>query len=75
LAARDLAGARAALQRSLALNPGNTSNRLKWAQLQFIAGNLPAARKLLTELRGALLSKEERQTLEQVLDAINMATH
>lgn len=74
LAAKDLAAARAALRHSLDLNSGNPSNRLKWAQLQFIAGEFPAARQTLLALRDVLLSTEERQTLEQVLATINMST-
>lgn len=66
---RDLVAARSALGRSLALNPGNPSNRLKWAQLVFISGGREQARRLLLELRGENLSVDERQTLNELLTA------
>jgi hypothetical protein len=68
----DLAAARAALARSLKLNPLEDSNRLKWAQLLFISGEREAARDLLLALRGVQLSGEERNTLEELLTAINI---
>jgi len=69
---RDLPAAKAALDRSLALNPGNPSNRLKWAQLLWIAGDRQGAHKLLLELRPERLTAEERKTLEQLLAAGNI---
>jgi thioredoxin-like negative regulator of GroEL len=66
---RDLAAARGALGQSLALNPGNSSNRLKWAQLVLISGEREQARRLLLELRGENLSADERQTLNELLAA------
>jgi Tfp pilus assembly protein PilF len=75
LVAKDLSAAQAALARSLALYPASPSNQLKWAQLQFIAGDFSAARASLLALRGALLTAEERQTLNEVLATINMSTH
>jgi hypothetical protein len=72
---RDGAAARAALGQSLALNPGNPSNRLKWAQLLFISGEQAQARTLLLALRGENLSAEERQTLNELLAAGNMTKH
>ncbi|MDP3701020.1 MAG: pilus assembly protein PilF [Hylemonella sp.] len=72
LSERDLAGAREALARSLALNPGHPSNRLKWAQLLWISGERQAARELLLKLRADRLTGEERQTLEQLLATGNI---
>lgn len=66
---RDVAAARNALGRSLALNPGNPSNRLKWAQLLFISGEREQARRLLLELQGESFSAEERQTINELLAA------
>ncbi len=70
---RDLAAARAALARSLALNPLDESSRLKWAQLLFVSGERQAAKDLLLVLRGARLSGDERNTLQELLTAINIA--
>jgi hypothetical protein len=66
---RDLAAARRALGQSLALNPGNPSNRLKWAQLVVISGEREEARRLLHELQDENLSADERQTLNELLAA------
>jgi Flp pilus assembly protein TadD len=66
---RDLAAARRALGQSLALNPGNPSNRLKWAQLVVISGEREEARHLLHELQDENLSADERQTLNELLAA------
>lgn len=68
----DLPAARAALARSLKLNPLEDSNRLKWAQLLFISGEREAARDLLLALRGVQLSVEERNTRDELLTAINI---
>ncbi len=75
LHAHDLAAARAALGRSLTLNPANPSNRLKWAQLLVIAGEQEQARPLLLELRDLNFSADERKTLNELLAAYNMAGH
>jgi len=75
LQAHDLAAARRALGRSLALNPSNLSNRLKWAQLIFISGQREQARQLLLELRDENYSAEERKTLNELLATFNMAGH
>jgi hypothetical protein len=72
LHAHDMSAARGSLGQSLALNPGNPSNRLKWAQLLYISGERNAASKLLLALRGENLSGEERKTLEELLAAINI---
>jgi hypothetical protein len=66
---RDGPAARMALGRSLALNPGNPSNRLKWAQLLLISGEREQARRLLLELQGESFSAEERQTINELLAA------
>jgi hypothetical protein len=66
---RDGPAARNALARSLTLNPGSPSNRLKWAQLLFISGDREQARRLLFELQGENFSAEERQTLNELLAA------
>lgn len=73
LQAHDLPAAGAALAQSLKLNPANPSNRLKWAQLLFIAGERAPARQLLLDLRDANLAAEERKTLNELLAADNMA--
>ncbi len=75
LRAHDLAAARAALGLSLALNPANPSNRLKWAQLLLISGQREQARQLLLELRDENYSAEERKTLNELLATLNMAGH
>lgn len=67
---KDLLASRAALRHSLDLAPQNPSLRLKWAQLEFIAGDRPAAKKLLLELRPTSLDKGERETLENLLVAL-----
>jgi hypothetical protein len=68
----DMAAARAALARSLKLNPTEISNKLKWAQLLFIAGEREAAGKALLTLRRENLSKDERITLDELMAAINI---
>lgn len=69
----DLAAARRALGQSLALNPSNSSNRLKWAQLLMISGEMAEARQLLQALRTGYFSAEERKTLDELLAALNMS--
>ncbi len=64
---RDLVGAKEALGQALALNPGNPSNRLKWAQLLWLEGDRHAAKQQLLKLRTEPLLAEERQTLEELL--------
>ena len=73
LQANDLPAAGAALGQSLKLNPANPSNRLKWAQLLFIAGERVPARQLLLDLRDANLAADERKTLNELLAAGDMA--
>jgi hypothetical protein len=74
---RDLTAARRELGQALKLNPGNPSNRLKWAQLMLIAGGQEQepARRLLLELRGENFSEDERQTLNELLAANNPMRH
>ncbi len=67
LKAKDLPAAGQALGQSLALNPGNPSNRLKWAQLLWLAGEREPARQLLLDLRDQNFSAAERQTLNELL--------
>jgi hypothetical protein len=67
LRARDLPAAEAELARSLALVPHNPSNRLKWAQLDFLQGRYREAYSKLTELRDANLVRSEKETLAQLL--------
>ncbi|SFV01893.1 hypothetical protein SAMN05216350_11384 [Polaromonas sp. YR568] len=64
---RDGAAARRALGQSLALNPGNPSNRLKWAQLLLISGEKDEARRLLLGMQGENFSEDERNTLNELL--------
>jgi hypothetical protein len=68
----DMAATRAALARSLKLNPTESSNNLKWAQLLFISGEREAAGKALLTLRRENLSMDERKTIDELLAAINM---
>lgn len=70
LNAKDMAGARSALSKALELSPHDASLRLKWAQLDFIAGENDQARRLLLELRDEKLSPEEHKTINQVLASI-----
>ena len=69
---KDLSAAFVALGHSLTLVPSNTSNRLKLAQLRFIAGERDQARQLLLELRGERLSMEERKTLDELAASLGM---
>ena len=64
---KDMPAARKALATSLALNPSNPSNRLKWAQLLYLDGERDAARVLLVALQSQNLSTEERKTLDELL--------
>lgn len=68
----DLGAAREALQQSLALNPSNLSNRLKWAQLILLSGEKEQARQLLAALKDKHFSAQERDTLDELLAAVNM---
>lgn len=69
LRARDLPAAEAELARSLALVPHNPSNRLKWAQLDFLQGRYREAYSKIVELRdaNANLARSEKETLAQLL--------
>jgi protein O-mannosyl-transferase len=69
---KDLPAAFAALGQSLTLVPSNASNRLKFAQLRFMAGEREQAGQLLLELRGERLSMEERKTLDELLAGLGM---
>ncbi len=68
----DLASAVGALRQSLALNPSNLSNRLKWAQLILLSGEREQARQLLLALKDQYYSAQERDTLDELLAAVNM---
>lgn len=63
----DLTAARNALAKSLEINPGDTKNRLKWAQLLVLSGELTQARELLLSMKQAALSPNDRKTLEALL--------
>lgn len=67
----DLAAARKALAKALSFSPNDSSLRLKWAQLDYIAGDRVAAKKELLELRGKRFSAGERETLEQLLRSLD----
>jgi protein O-mannosyl-transferase len=71
----DLQAARAALGQSLALDPSNPSNRLKWAQLRLVSGERRQAVELLLALRGENLSASERKTLDELLAAHRTLGH
>lgn len=72
LGGHDLVAAREALQQSLALNPSNLSNRLKWAQLILLSGERENARQLLLTLKDKDFSPQEHETLSELLAAVNM---
>ena len=73
LNARDLDAARNALQHALEIAPGNHSLRLKWAQLDYIAGDRVSAKRLLLDLRGESFSPGERETLNNLLSMMETA--
>ena len=70
LNARDLDASRNALQKALEIAPKDPSLRLKWAQLDFIAGDKFQAKRLLLELRGEHLSPNERKTQDELLASL-----
>ena len=70
LNARDLPAARNALQKALEIAPRNPSLRLKWAQLDYIAGDKASAKSLLLDLRGESFSQGERETLNNLLNSM-----
>lgn len=70
----DMKAARAALGRSMELNPVDSSNRLKWAQLLYISGERVAAGTLLRALKRENLSIEEHKTVDELLGAITIQT-
>ncbi len=67
LSQRDLPAAREALQMALDLAPQHPGLRLKWAQLDYIAGDTVSAKTLLLELRGEPISPAEREILNNLL--------
>lgn len=69
---RDMPAARDALEVSLKLHPKESSNSLKLAQLMFISGEYAAANKALLALSRENLSLEERNTMGELLAAINI---
>lgn len=70
---KDMPAARAALSRSLTLNPANSSNRLKWAQLLYLDNERGAARQLLLKMDDTNLSNEERNTRKELLATFTIA--
>lgn len=70
LNARDLAASRNALQKALEISPKDPSLRLKWAQLDFIAGDKIQAKRLLLKLRGERFSPNERKTRDELLTSL-----
>ncbi len=70
LSEKDLPAARGALQRALDISPRHLSLRLKWAQLDYIAGDHESAKNLLQELRGEPFSSKERETLNNLLSSL-----
>ena len=67
---QDLLASRSALKSALEISPQNPSLRLKWAQLDFIAGDKVAAKKLLLELSNEPLSKSEKETIQNLLEIL-----
>ena len=72
LNARDLEAARNALQQALKIAPRNPSLRLKWAQLDYIAGDRASAKRLMLDLRGESFSQGERETLNNLLNSMEI---
>lgn len=72
LSERDFVAAKQTLSKSLALDPMNPSNRLKWAQLLWLGGDREGAHRQLEALRAQPLSAEERATLTELLAASNI---
>ncbi len=73
LTERDLVAAKDSLRKSLEIAPRNKSILLKWAQLDYISGDIEGARKLLKELEAEPFSPVERNTLESLLAEIDTA--
>ena len=70
LSERDLPAAREALKKALEVSPKHPSLRLKWAQLDYIAGDIGSAKTLLFELRDEPFSPQERETLNNLLTSL-----
>lgn len=70
LSERDLPAARVALQKALDIAPLNPGLRLKWAQLDYIAGDTVRAKTLLLELRGEPISTAEREIVDNLLGTL-----
>lgn len=70
LNARDLDAARNALHKALEIAPNNPNLRLKWAQLDYIAGDKASAKRLLMDLRDESFSRGERETLNNLLSTM-----
>ena len=68
----DLGAARDSLRSSLNLDPSNSSNRLKWAQLMFLSGDRAQARQMLLALKDLRFSSGERITINELLATGNM---
>ena len=66
LAVHDLPAAKEKLGKSIDLLPGNSSNRLKWAQLQFIGKDYYGALDALNGLNLAVLTVEELRTVNEL---------
>lgn len=67
LVTHDLQSANEALGRSLSLLPGNASNRLKLAQLQFLGQDYSGALASLRGVDSTTLNGEEIQTMNELL--------
>lgn len=72
LSGRDLVAARKALSQSLRLDTLNPSNRLKWAQLQYISGEYALARQSLLAVREMRLTVAEHKLVEELLGTITI---
>ncbi len=71
LTVRDLPLAQAELDKSLAIAPYNSSNRLKRAQLAFLQGHYDEARALLSRLGDEVLVNSERDTAAMLRDCLD----
>lgn len=71
LYSKDLPAAKSSIRQALTLQPTDTSNRFKWAQLVYISGEKGVAKKLLNDLQGQPLSSEEKKTFDELLNSFD----
>jgi hypothetical protein len=71
LSVRDLPAAQVELDRSLAIAPDDSSNRLKRAQLAYLQGQREASADMLNRLKDARLSRSEQATLKELVTCLD----